>query len=163
MRCSIFRSLPVLPPPPRKEPRGYLQPAFCLPSHAQLPDSSRRKAPRGLASLLFTGGRRASSPPRARRPREAARALHPSVHLGAREPPRACSFLTASHVSARAFHVGSGAGRRNVARKAGQGQGPDLRRTPPAPALGDSAPGTGRGAASHPSAVRRTVFWVQRF
>lgn len=62
MRCSIFRSLPVLPPPPRKEPRGYFQPAFCLPSHAQLPDSSRRKAPRGLASLLFTGGRRASSP-----------------------------------------------------------------------------------------------------
>ena len=90
MRCSIFRSLPVLPP--RKEPRGYLQPAFCLPSHAQLPDSSRRKAPRGLASLLFTGGRRASSPPRARRPREAARALHPSVHLGAREPPRSLRF-----------------------------------------------------------------------
>lgn len=83
--------------------------------------------------------------------------------LGSR--PGACAFLTASHVSARAFHVGSGVSRRNVERKAGrgQGQGRDRRRTPPAPALGDAAAGTGRGAASHPSAVRRTAFLVQRF
>lgn len=156
-----FRSLPT---PTPKNPAAIP----CLPWSPEPRRAPGQLPPEGPSRARWSPlhpRRNASFQPRAQCLGEAARFSIRACtwELGIR--PGACSFLTASHVHPRAFHVGSGGGRlmrprapSTAARRASRARDPC--RTPPATALGDAAAGTGRGAAPHPTAVGQTVFLV---